>query len=119
VMLCGINRRDTQRFVCDVGGSPTSKLVNEIGTLEVSNLVTTWAVYTTSRLIYLLKHSKDASTSSRLGCHETPYVRDVLTPNSHRKSFPGRKVLISYANLTGGIECLQFELIDDMGLPPK
>ena len=73
------------------------------------------AVYTTSCLIYLLKHSKDAGTSLRLGCHETLYARDILMPNSHRKSFPGCKVSILYTNLTGSIEHLQFELIDDMG----
>ena len=117
--LCGINGRDTQRFVCDFGSSPTSKLVNKIGMLEVSYLVTTWAVYMMSCLIYLLKHSKDAGTSSRLGCHETPYARDILVPNSHRKSFPGCKVSISYANFMGCIEHLQFEPIDDMGLLPK
>ena len=119
VMLCGINGRDIYRFVCDVGSSPTSKLVNKIGMLEVSYLVTMWAVYMTSCLIYLLEHSKDAGTSSRLGCHETLYVRDILAPNSHRKSFPGCKVSILYANLMGSIEYLQFELIDDMGLPLK
>ena len=117
--LCGINGRDTQRSVCNVGGSLTSELVNKIGMLEVGNLVTTWAVYTTGCLIYLLEHSKDTGTSSRLGCHETPYARDILTPNSHRKSFPDYKVSISYANLMSSIEHLQFELIDDMGLPPK
>ena len=119
MMLCGINGRDIQRFVCDVGGSPTSKLVNKIDTLEVGNLVTMWTVYMMGHLIYLLKHSKDTGTSLRLGCHETLYVRDILAPNSHRKLFPGCKMSISYANLTGSIEHLQFEPIDDMGLPPK